>query len=39
MKVVPFCGGLGTRIRQYSKAIPRPTIPGSLAHPLARYAV
>jgi glucose-1-phosphate cytidylyltransferase len=27
MKVVLFCGGLGTRIREYSEAIPKPMIP------------
>ena len=27
MKVVLFCGGLGTRIREYSKSIPKPMIP------------
>lgn len=27
MKVVLFCGGLGTRIREYSDAIPKPMIP------------
>jgi glucose-1-phosphate cytidylyltransferase len=27
MKVVLFCGGLGTRIRDYSDAIPKPMIP------------
>jgi glucose-1-phosphate cytidylyltransferase len=27
MKVVLFCGGLGTRIRDYSEAIPKPMIP------------
>ena len=26
MKVVLFCGGLGTRIREYSEAIPKPMI-------------
>ena len=25
MKVVLFCGGLGTRIREYSESIPKPT--------------
>ena len=28
MKVVLFCGGLGTRIREYSENIPKPMIPG-----------
>jgi glucose-1-phosphate cytidylyltransferase len=27
MKVVLFCGGLGTRIREYSDAIPKPMVP------------
>lgn len=27
MKVVLFCGGLGTRMREYSEAIPKPMIP------------
>jgi len=27
MKIVLFCGGLGTRIREYSEAIPKPMIP------------
>jgi glucose-1-phosphate cytidylyltransferase len=27
MKVVLFCGGLGTRIREYSDTIPKPMIP------------
>jgi len=27
MKVVLFCGGLGTRIREYSEEIPKPMIP------------
>jgi glucose-1-phosphate cytidylyltransferase len=27
MKTVLFCGGLGTRIREYSEAIPKPMIP------------
>ncbi len=27
MKVVLFCGGMGTRIREYSEAIPKPMIP------------
>jgi glucose-1-phosphate cytidylyltransferase len=30
MKVVLFCGGLGTRIRDYSESIPKPVIP--IAH-------
>jgi glucose-1-phosphate cytidylyltransferase len=33
MKVVLFCGGLGTRIREYSESIPKPMVPiGS--HPI-----
>jgi glucose-1-phosphate cytidylyltransferase len=27
MKVVLFCGGLGTRIREYSETVPKPMIP------------
>ena len=27
MKVVLFCGGLGTRIRDFSDAVPKPMIP------------
>ncbi len=27
MKVVLFCGGMGTRIREYSDAIPKPMVP------------
>lgn len=27
MQVVLFCGGLGTRIREYSEAVPKPMIP------------
>ena len=27
MKVILFCGGLGTRIRDYSENIPKPMIP------------
>jgi glucose-1-phosphate cytidylyltransferase len=27
VKVVLFCGGLGTRIREYSEAVPKPMIP------------
>jgi glucose-1-phosphate cytidylyltransferase len=27
MKVVLFCGGLGTRIREYSEKVPKPMIP------------
>jgi len=27
MKVVIFCGGLGTRIREYSESVPKPMVP------------
>ncbi|HEY1246728.1 MAG TPA: sugar phosphate nucleotidyltransferase, partial [Hyphomicrobiaceae bacterium] len=27
MKVVLFCGGLGTRIRDYSENVPKPMVP------------
>lgn len=27
MKVVLFCGGLGTRIREYSETVPKPMVP------------
>jgi glucose-1-phosphate cytidylyltransferase len=27
MKTVLFCGGLGTRIRDYSENVPKPMIP------------
>ncbi len=27
MKVVLFCGGLGTRLREYSDAVPKPMVP------------
>ncbi len=27
MKVVLFCGGMGTRIREYTEAVPKPMIP------------
>src|SRR5262245_42226269 len=38
MKVVLFCGGLGTRIRDYSESVPKPMIP--LAHqPLLRHVM
>jgi NDP-sugar pyrophosphorylase family protein len=30
MKVVLFCGGLGTRIREYSESIPKPRDGGEL---------
>ena len=26
MKVVLFCGGLGTRLREYSETIPKPLV-------------
>ena len=42
MKVVLFCGGLGTRIRDYSEAIPKPMIPIGhqpiLAHIMQYYS-
>ncbi|MGH8759433.1 MAG: sugar phosphate nucleotidyltransferase [Burkholderiales bacterium] len=42
MKVVLFCGGLGTRIREYSESIPKPMVPvGSqpiLMHVMQYYA-
>jgi glucose-1-phosphate cytidylyltransferase len=38
MKVVLFCGGRGTRIREYSEAIPKPMIP--LGHqPIMRHVM
>lgn len=38
MKVVLFCGGLGTRIREYSENIPKPMIP--LGHqPIMRHVM
>lgn len=38
MKVVLFCGGLGTRIREYSESIPKPMIP--LGHqPIMRHVM
>ncbi|MGN6467107.1 MAG: glucose-1-phosphate cytidylyltransferase [Rhizobiaceae bacterium] len=38
MKVVLFCGGLGTRIRDYSDSIPKPMIP--LGHqPILRHVM
>lgn len=38
MKVVLFCGGLGTRIREYSESIPKPMIPlGS--QPIMRHVM
>lgn len=33
LKVVLFCGGLGTRIREYSESIPKPMIPVG-SHPI-----
>src|SRR4029077_9641379 len=33
MKVVLFCGGLGTRIREYSENIPKPMVP-IVHHPI-----
>ena len=27
MKVVLFCGGLGTRMRKYSEIVPKPMVP------------
>ncbi len=37
MKVVLFCGGLGTRIREYSESVPKPMIP--LGHQPILYHV
>lgn len=38
MKVVLFCGGLGTRIREYSENVPKPMIP--LGHqPILRHVM
>ncbi len=38
MKVVLFCGGLGTRIREYSENVPKPMIP--LGHqPIMRHVM
>src|SRR5690606_41126685 len=37
MKVVLFCGGLGTRIREYSENVPKPMIP--LGHQPILYHV
>src|SRR5215468_4532597 len=38
MKVVLFCGGRGTRIREYSESIPKPLIPlGS--QPIMRHVM
>jgi len=38
MKVILFCGGLGTRIREYSENVPKPMIP--LGHePILRHVM
>ncbi|OWV97458.1 glucose-1-phosphate cytidylyltransferase [Rhizobium sp. R72] len=38
MKVVLFCGGMGTRIREYSESLPKPLIPlGS--QPIMRHVM
>jgi glucose-1-phosphate cytidylyltransferase len=38
MKVVLFCGGLGTRIREYSESIPKPMVP--IGHqPILRHVM
>ena len=38
MKVILFCGGLGTRIREYSDTVPKPMIP--LGHqPILRHVM
>ena len=38
MKVVLFCGGLGTRIREYSENIPKPMVP--IGHePILRHVM
>ena len=34
MKVVLFCGGLGTRLREYSESIPKPMIPIGGSRPI-----
>ena len=40
MKVVLFCGGLGTRLREHSETIPKPLVGGrSAADPVAPDAV
>ena len=37
-QVVLFCGGLGTRIREYSESVPKPMIP--LGHePILRHVM
>lgn len=38
MKVVLFCGGLGTRIRDYSESIPKPMVPVG-NHPILWHAM
>jgi glucose-1-phosphate cytidylyltransferase len=38
MKVVLFCGGLGTRIREYSDSVPKPMIPLGL-QPILRHVM
>ena len=39
MKVVLFCGGLGTRLRDYSEEIPKPLVPlGGLGVPLRQLS-
>ena len=43
MKVVLFCGGQGTRIREYSENIPKPMVPIGhlpiLCHVMQYYSV
>ena len=38
MKIVLFCGGLGTRIRDYSENIPKPMVPVG-NHPILRHVM
>jgi glucose-1-phosphate cytidylyltransferase len=38
MKIVLFCGGLGTRIRDYSESIPKPMIPVG-NYPIVRHVM
>jgi glucose-1-phosphate cytidylyltransferase len=38
MKVVLFCGGFGTRIREYSESIPKPMVPVGL-HPIVWHVM
>lgn len=38
MKVVLFCGGLGTRIREFSESIPKPLIPVG-SQPIMRHVM